>query len=91
MRFAKRKPHVTISVQKSDTTTASQIPSISRKSGSKSTQPGWKTSVLKHEIIAEIGPLPSAVKNAEPKMLKPHIIKTNPLNKKALQVRSYIC
>ena len=52
-------------------TTDNQIPSTSKKRGNMSTAPTWNTNVLKKEIIAEISPLFSAVKNDEPKMLKP--------------------
>ena len=48
-------------------------PFSSRNSGSTNTQMIWNTSVRANEITADTSPLFSAVKNAEPKMLKPQI------------------
>ena len=48
-----------------------QIPFIPINIGSINTVIIWKTAVLDVEIIAEISPLFNAVKNDEPKILKP--------------------
>ena len=57
---------VTHKVKSSATATETQIPFMSNIIGRISTQASWKTSVRKKEIAAEIGPLFSAVKKAEP-------------------------
>ena len=61
------------SVSASATATASQIPSIPSTRGSVSTTATWNTSVRRNDIVADTIPLLSAVKNAEPKILKPLI------------------
>ena len=57
---------VIISEQSSAAEIASHTPLSPKKIGSTSTAITWHTSVLINEISAEISPLPSAVKNAEP-------------------------
>ena len=49
----------------------SQIPSSFQMSGKRSTAAIWNTSVRKNEMIAEVSPSPSAVKNDEPKIENP--------------------
>ena len=56
-------------------TTASQMPSTPMISGRVRTDTTWNSSVRRKEIAADTVPLFSAVKNAEPKMLKPDRIK----------------
>ena len=55
----------------SATTIEAQIPSVSQKIGKMSTARISKTNVRKKEIVAEVMPSLSAVKNEEPKMAKP--------------------
>ena len=70
---------VTRTASASAITTESQIPytslPVGKTSGSVNTAITWKTSVLKNEIIADIGPLLRAVKKDEPNI-------ANPANKK---------
>ena len=51
----------------------SQIPSRSINSGITITVTAWNRNSLKNDRIADTRPLPRAVKNAEPKILKPTI------------------
>lgn len=60
---------VTQSVRISAVATDDHMPFIPNNKGSNNTVDIWKTNVLKNEIAAEIGPLFSAVKNDEPKIL----------------------
>lgn len=53
-------------VNNSAIATENQIPLMPNIIGSTSTQASWNTSVLRKEMAAEMGPLFSAVKNAEP-------------------------
>ena len=55
----------------STTTIDAQIPSSSQIIGRIITAAIWKTSVLKNEIIADVRPSLSAVKNDEPKIAIP--------------------
>lgn len=69
--FAIRKETVNTVDKISATTTQNQIAFAPKIRGRARINTTWKTSVLKNEIIAEITPLFSAVKNDEPKMLNP--------------------
>ena len=81
-RFAKRKATVTITAKASATIIENQIPLIpsppaaSKINGRVRTAAVWNNSVRKNEIMADTGPLFSAVKKEEPKI-------ANPVNKKA--------
>ena len=66
---------VTTKVIASAAVTASQIPSIPKRSGSRQTAAIWNTSVRKKEIAADTAPLLRAVKKEEAKKLKPHMRK----------------
>ena len=66
-----KKKAVKHNVKSSAKATAIQIPLIPNKIGSVITTIIWNTSVLKKEIVADIRPLFSAVKNEEPYILKP--------------------
>lgn len=58
-------------VRSSATVTAHQIPSIPQRIGRSSTIEIWNTNVRRNEMAAESRPLFKAVKNADPKILKP--------------------
>ena len=64
---------MTAAESNSATITENQTPSIPEGNirGKIMTVEVWKTIVRKNEIIADTPPLLSAVKNDEPKMLKP--------------------
>ena len=68
-------PAVHTSAMASAATTASQMPSTPMISGRVRMDTTWNSSVRRKEIAADTVPLFSAVKNAEPKMLKPDRIK----------------
>ena len=82
-----RNATVIINVAASATVIESQIAFLPNTAGKMNIARIWKSSVLKNDIAAEIAPLLSAVKNAEPKMLNP-IIKYDVENiRKAYTVR----
>ena len=72
----------------SATTIDHQIPFPPQTRGKTITAATWKTSVLKNEIIAEIGPLFSAVKNDEPYIAKPEKINEKEQTRNACLVSS---
>ena len=62
----------TASEQSSAVPIASHMPSLPISSGRISSAASWNTSVRKNEIAADTGPLLSAVKNDDAKILNPH-------------------
>lgn len=66
------KAEVRITAAISATMMELQIPVSPKISGRSKTAPISKTRVLVKEMIAESSPLLRAVKNEEPKVLKPH-------------------
>lgn len=78
--------NVRTSAESSANTFAAHTPSSSQSRGSVITQTTCNTSVRMNDMIAETSPLLSAVKNAEPKILKPITEKMNAQIKKPRRV-----
>ena len=77
MRLLIKNSNDIMNAQTSANAMASQMPSISKITGSRNTQINWNTSVLKNEIIADTAPLFNAVKKDDVKIFIPHKIKEN--------------
>lgn len=70
-RFAIMKIDDIIKAPSSEMGTAHHMPSGPSAIGNSIIAAAWNTSVLENEVIADIAPLPSAVKNPEAKILNP--------------------